>query len=62
MRSWRFLSTSAILSGIFLIVIGILWLLDMLGVFDFNICIIGPLLLIAAGIFLLIHSRYQKWW
>ena len=49
-----------IILGVFLVLIGILWLLDMLGFIRFNICIIGPLLLIAAGFALLI--KRDEWW
>ena len=62
MISWRGLSAGKIAMGVFLLLIGFLWLLDMLGYIHFNICIIGPLLLIAAGIFLLIPGRYRDWW
>ena len=44
-----------ILVGVFLVLIGVLWLLDMLGYIEFNICIIGPILLIAAGVAILLR-------
>jgi len=55
------ISTLRVLTGTFLILIGSLWLLDMLGLIHFNICIIGPLLLIALGIALLINRGIDKW-
>jgi|GEM_PF-2936550 membrane protein required for beta-lactamase induction len=60
MRSWNHFSVGKILLGVFLILIGILWLLDMLGYITFNICILGPILLILAGIGILV-SR-DVWW
>ncbi|AGB04749.1 hypothetical protein AciM339_0874 [Aciduliprofundum sp. MAR08-339] len=54
------IDTGRIIGGIFLILIGVLWLLDMLGFIKFNICIIGPLLLIASGFALLI--KRDDWW
>ncbi len=51
-----------IAGGILLITVGILWLLDMLGVIHFNICIIGPILLITAGIAILVSRDTWFGW
>ena len=57
------MSTGRIIGGILLISLGILWLLDMLGVIHFNICIIGPIIMIAAGIALLVSKNmWLDWW
>ena len=48
-------------AGAFIMTLGILWLLDMLGIIRFNICIIGPILLIIAGLGLIL-KRDWEWW
>ncbi len=62
MGRWNRYAAGKIALGVFLILIGTLWLLDMLGYIDFNICIIGPLLFIAAGIYILFARDYWDWW
>ena len=61
MRHWAYVSTGSLLGGTFLIIIGILWLLQMLGIIEFNICIIGPILLIIAGLALILHRKWDSW-
>lgn len=61
MRYWGYASAGAILGGVFLIIVGILWLLEMLGIIEFNICIIGPILLIIAGIALILNDGWHSW-
>ncbi len=61
MRRWGYISVGAIVGGVFLIIIGVLWLLDMLGIIKFNVCIIGPILLIIAGIALILKDRWHLW-
>ena len=61
MRYGSYFSIGSILVGSFLIIIGVLWLLDMLGIIEFNICIIGPILLIIAGIGLLVKHDWDFW-
>ena len=61
MRYWGYISVGAILGGIFLIIVGILWLLEMLGIIEFNICIIGPILIIIAGLALILNQRWFSW-
>jgi len=56
---FAYVSWGSILAGLFLIIIGFLWLLDMLGYIEFNICIIGPILLIIAGAGLILK---HDWW
>ncbi len=51
-----------IATGVFLILIGILWLLEMLGIIRFNICLLGPILLIAAGVALLVSKHTWFGW
>ena len=55
---YRYVSIGSILAGLFLIIIGVLWLLDMLGIIRFNICIIGPILLIIAGLGLILKRDW----
>ncbi len=57
----RYISVGSVLAGIFLIIIGVLWLLDMLGIIEFNICIIGPILLIVAGLGLILKRDWEVW-
>ncbi len=61
MRRWGYMSVGAIVGGVFLIIIGVLWLLDMLGIIKFNVCIIGPILLIIAGIALILKDVWHSW-
>ncbi len=61
MRRWGYVSTGSLLGGAFLIIIGILWLLEMLGIIEFNICIICPILLIIAGLALILNRRWSLW-
>ncbi len=51
-----------IATGVFLILIGALWLLEMLGIIHFNICLIGPVLLIVAGVALLVSKNTWFGW
>ncbi len=60
MRNGRFYP-GRILVGSFLIIIGVLWLLEMLGIIQFNICIIGPLILIIAGIGVMLRRPWDMW-
>ncbi len=61
MRRWGYISVGAIVGGVFLIIIGVLWLLEMLGIIKFNVCIIGPILLIIAGIALILKDVWHSW-
>ncbi len=61
MRRWGYMSVGAIVGGVFLIIIGVLWLLEMLGIIKFNVCIIGPILLIIAGIALILKDGWHLW-
>ncbi len=51
-----------IATGVFLILIGVLWLLEMLGIIHFNICLLGPVVLIAAGVALLVSKHTWFGW
>ncbi len=57
----RYVSLGSVLTGAFLIIIGVLWLLDMLGIIEFNVCIIGPILLIIAGLGLILKRDWELW-
>lgn len=57
----RYVSLGSVLTGAFLIIIGVLWLLDMLGIIEFNVCIIGPILLIIAGLGLILKRDWEVW-
>ncbi|ADD07987.1 LiaI-LiaF-like domain-containing protein [Candidatus Aciduliprofundum boonei] len=61
MRYKGYMSVGAVLGGVFLIIIGVLWLLEMLGIIKFNVCIIGPILLIIAGIALILKDGWHSW-
>ena len=61
MSHWSHISTGSILGGTFLIIIGILWLLQMLGVIEPNIWIIGPILLIMGGLALILNHEWSSW-
>ena len=57
----NYVSLGSVLTGAFLIIIGVLWLLDMLGLIEFNVCIIGPILLIIAGLGLILKRNWEVW-
>ncbi len=61
MRHWGYVYTGRLLGGAFLIIIGILWLLQMLGIIEPNIWIIGPILLIIGGLALILHRKWDSW-
>jgi len=55
-------SSARIAGGVFLIIVGALWLLEMLGIIKFNICIILPILLIVAGVAILVSRDTWFGW
>ena len=61
MRYRGYFSEWSVPAGAFIMSLGILWLLDMLGIIEFNICIIGPILLIIAGLALILHRDWHLW-
>ncbi len=61
MRHGGYFSEWRVPVGAFIMALGVLWLLDMLGIIEFNICIIGPILLIIVGLALILNREWFSW-